>query len=189
MKASTLRGITFTVTMAVLVSVLAGCAVLPRENRPYRGDKYLDARQPSGLSTIGIESSDLQAACNQAVAKLLASPIDFGTEGPPAFIVEDPYFVYEARGMFNPNALVDYIRNELLNAAAGRIRLLDRGYGEKDGADFALGAHITDVKQRSGNRVEHYIQIAFEVVNLKNSLVVFSDLHSFKKAANITSSS
>lgn len=162
----------------------AGCAVVGHEGHRYDGEKYLDARTPSGLDTLGPESSDLESACNRMVGKLLAHPL-MNRSPVPLFVVDASNFEAAIQTNFRTEALADLARNELLNAGAGRLRILYTAPDTISGADYALGGRVTDLVQTSGSHGESYTQIAFEVIDLRTNEIVFSDLYSFKKAGSI----
>jgi hypothetical protein len=164
-----------------------GCRALGHSHRINPGEKYLDARQPSGLNTVGIESSDLRTACQEMVAKLLANPImNNSASGALIFTVDESDFDHNAHTNFDTTTLVDLVRTELFNAANGKVRIVSRNAeGPTLRPDFELGGRITDLYQSGGSRTESYTQIAFEVTYLKSNEIVFSDLHSFKKAGAV----
>ncbi len=173
--------------VAMLAVVLTGCHVIGHgyhEQSRTMDNKYLDSREPSDLNTGGIESSDLQAACQTMVGKLVADSRLTSGPYPPALIVEPEYFSNDAEAEFNPKVLADLVRNELLNAADGRVRVFRAGDTSQH-IDYALGAHVTRVRQLAGTRAESYIQIAFEVVDMTSKQVLFSDLYNFKKASSV----
>lgn len=175
------------ITPALLVMAaftLAGCAVLGHQGYDGRppAEKYMDARQPSNLSVVGIESSDLQTACNVMIGRLLASPVMANATRTPRFVVDESHFTWDGRGSFDVAALTDLVRNELVNAADGQAILYSRD-ATAPANGYVLGGRITEVRNKVRNKTENYIQILFEVVDLSTDQVVFSDLHAFKKAA------
>jgi len=159
----------------------AGCAVVGHDGGSYQDDKFLDAREPSYLGTVGIESHDLQAACNQAVGKLLAEPLLASAAAPPVFVVEEDHFEVEDDSEVHAAALVALLRSELVDAADGRVRVVRGGNEMATKADYALGGSVTAVSHRVSNTTEKYTQVAFEVTDMHTHEVVFTDLHAFKK--------
>lgn len=190
---------------ALFMAFGAGCAVVypdyPFDH--HTGDKYLDPREPSSLDTADIESADLVTAAQDAVGKLLAHHRLTGRFGPPVFVVDSTYFANHTHHQYDVSGLADLVRNELLNAAGDRIRIVHQPHGSHghgadhgDGAtlvssaiqpDYALGASITEVSSRAHGTTEKYTQIAFQAIDMRSQEVVFADLHAFKKASSATS--
>ena len=174
---------------ACALLTLGGCALLGDPNA-YYGDKYLDTDVASTLGTAGVESNDLQAAASSVVQRILAEPAL--TNG-ARFRVEAADFVYEATGIEHHEALADLVRNELINAADGRLTVVTPRFGHGTDAaggmtpieaDYALAARVTDVVDSDGAREDRYTQILFEVVDLNAHEIVMSDMYYFKKASN-----
>ncbi len=174
---------------ACALLTLGGCAVLG-DPHAYYGDKYLDTDVASTLGTAGVESNDLQAAASSAVQRILAEPAL--TNG-ARFRVEAADFAYEATGEAHHEALADLVRNELINAADGRVTVVTPRFGHGTDAtggmtpieaDYALAARVTDVVDSDGAREDRYTQILFEVVDLNDHEIVMSDMYYFKKASN-----
>lgn len=171
----------------LLVGTVAGCAAISDHRaETYRGDKYLDARAPSELDTTGIESSDLRGAVQSAVSKLLAHEAIGRAGTPPIVAISECNIRNDADSAFNANALEDLLRTELLNAAAGRVRVLSEDAAEAccDGdcfADYTIAVSITEVSQTANRSVERYTQITFQAVRGGTNEVVFADMSSFKK--------
>lgn len=183
----------------------AGCAVVYPDYpvNHHTGDKYIDPREPSGLDTAEIESADLTTAAQEAVGKLLAHHRLTGRFGSPVFVVDATYFANHSESQYDVAGLADLVRNELLNAAGDRVRIVHQPHapaghdGEEEEApamvssamqpDYALGASITEVSNRAHGTTEKYTQIAFQAIDMRNQEVVFADLHAFKKASSATS--
>jgi hypothetical protein len=156
------------------------------------------------------------SACNEVVGRLLAHHRLAGRFGPPVFVVDSTYFANYTGDDFDVTALADLLRNELLNAAGDRIRVVHQphhgGHGKQHGVveaghkpdpelephahvtvssaispDYALGASITEVSRSSRGITENYTQIAFQAIDMRSQEVVFADLHAFKKASSATS--
>ena len=179
-----IRGVFSMGSLFAIMVAGAGCGVV---GHGHGEGKYLDARQPSTLGTMGIESADLQTACHEMVAKLLADPImNNSTSGALIFSVDEKHFVHQAHSNFDTAALIDLVRDELFNSAQGKVRIVGRNpEGPTLRPEFQFGGRITDVFQSGEHRSESYTQIAFEVTYLKTNEIIFSDLHSFKKAGTI----
>lgn len=190
---------------ALIMAFGAGCAVVYPDYsvNHHTGDKYLDPREPSSLDTADIESADLVSATHEAVGKLLAHHRLTGRFGPPVFVVDANYFANHSHSQYDVSGLADLVRNELLNAAGDRIRVVHQPHtphgedGEEGEApvvvssamqpDYALGASITEVSSRAHGTTEKYTQIAFQAIDMRSQEVVFADLHAFKKASSATS--
>lgn len=181
---------------AVLSACLfSGCAALSDEYySAHPREKYLDAREPSDLRTLGIESSDLRAAVGELVAGLLASPALTAMAQTPVVVIGDCTVKHEGSAPFDTRALVDAVRAELVNAAEGRLQVLGGEAAESccgDAAacrgDLVIRARVTEVAQTSRSLAESYTQIAFEVMQPISQTIVFADLHSFKKAGRVHS--
>jgi curli biogenesis system outer membrane secretion channel CsgG len=161
-----------------------GCAVIGRDS--YYGPKHLDARQPSDFDTPNLESHDLQAACQTAVSRMLASNLLNRVTRTPIFVVEDGQFANESEDAINTQALVDLLRNELVNAGQGRVTVMHPvAEGTPVQADFVVKGRITDVRNVHHRKTEAYTQIALNVVLASTGEVVFSDLYAVKKGASL----
>lgn len=164
--------------------VVSGCAVVGHGD--YRGPKHLDAREFSDFDTADLESQDVQTACQSAVSKLLASNLLGRVNRTPSFVVEDQYFENEGEISFDTRSLVDLFRNELVNAGAGRIKVVHSVAEEIPvQADFIVHGRVTDIRNSHEGATEAYTQIAFNVVLVGTGEVVFSDLYSVKKGASV----
>lgn len=171
--------------VGALVLSAVGCAVVGRDS--YHGPKHLDARQPSNFDTPNIESQDLQTACQSAVSKLLASNLLNRVSRTPSFLVEDDQFINDSEGNIDTSALVDYFRNELVNAGQGRLTVVHPVSEDTPvQADFVVKGRVTDVRNVKARVTEAYTQISVNVVLASTGEVVFSDLYSVKKGATLT---
>lgn len=171
-----------------LCAMLAGCAFThPNYPDGPKRAKYLDARQPSTLPTTGVESSDVLAACDSLVSRLLSQPRLANTSSPPRYRVADADFSADTHTAFDTTALADLVRDAMVNQARGRLRVSHDD--DAEGAapvDFAVCARVTTVSQSAGGVEENYTQIAFHVVDPLTNDIVFSDLYAVKKSAKGT---
>jgi len=188
---------------AILCSALAilvlgtgmGCAVLG----DHRGPKHVDATQHGNFNTVKLESSDLHAASNMAVGRMIGSGLLQRTGRTPVLLVDDTHFSNASDSAFNTRSLVDLLRNEIVNAANGQVRVISPYLEEDEDAeeprplpqhDYVLMGRVTDVVNTEFHRrqsiAEAYTQIALQVVTAETGEVVFSDLYAVKKSGAVT---
>ena len=156
-----------------------------------------------------MESQDIVSMGDQMARDILASPALAGRTTPPRIILDAAYLKNESSSLFNKSLITDNLRVGLLRAAQGRIvfvgreyvdmvekeRLLKRegvttpGTGRSSsataGADYRLGGRIASLDQvdpRTGTNARFH-QITFELVDLETSVIVWSNMYMFKKAA------
>ncbi len=198
------------IILLVLLVLLSGCATSVTtgvsQSASRSSGKYRPPDEPSNIRSVAIESYDIESACRKMVGKMLANPLLNRSGQPVHVIVDAEYFSVQTASRLNKNLLIDQLRSELLNAAAGRIVFVGREYAgmvehERDlkrtgavgpattpgaattlGAGYRLGGRITDLTNVGGGVTERYTQMAFEMVDLETGQIVFSDTHRFKKS-------
>ncbi|MCP4639214.1 MAG: hypothetical protein GY851_02205 [bacterium] len=175
------------------------------EDVPGGGGKYMDHKRTSTIRTTNLESNDLAAAATSMVGKMLANPTINSGQGIRQVIVDSKYFTVRTTGRLDKDMLIDALRSELVKAANGRIRFIAREAAamheeERDlreegtvgpgttkssayqlGADYRLYGRITELAVNDGTRVEKFIQLLFEMIDVQTTEIVFSDTHKVKK--------
>lgn len=199
----------------VAVLVVSGCGTttgttMASNRRGNTSGKYMDPTAQSDLRTVGIESSDIRAASAKMVRDMLNNPLLTRTDRAPHVIVDAKYFDVETASRINKNILIDVLRSELLNAAAGRMMFVSReatrmvveereaaeeglvGPGSTPsspallGGDYRMQGRITDHTEYADGRTERYTVILVEMVDLKQSQLVFSNTYQFKKSNQLS---
>ena len=180
-----MRVVTGAGAMLLMASCVGlGCAVIGHDE--YHGPKYVDASAPTSFETPNLESHDLQAACQNAVGRLVASNLLMRVNRTPVFLVEEENFKNVGDGDFNTKTLVDLFRHELVNAGGDQLRVVRQMDPDTvTVADFIVAGRVSDVVNYESRVAQAYTQIAFEVVYASTNEVVFSDLYAVKKTAAV----
>jgi PBP1b-binding outer membrane lipoprotein LpoB len=195
--------------LCLALLTLAGCAAQTTvDNSSGRATTYVDAQSPGPIQGVGIESQDISSMCDKMMRDILNSAQIAGRQPAPIIILDDAHFKNESTSRINRKIITDQLRVELNRAAQGRMyfasreniemvekeRLLKRegvvtsGTLQQSqataGADFRLTGRIAslDVVAQSGFQ-SRYHQIVFELVNLENGIIMWSNRYDFKKTA------
>ena len=178
----------------------AGCPNSGYDGDPVRRVNVVGA-QPEG---VGIESTELVVMTNKMVADILSRP-EFANRKPaPKIIVDSKYFRNESSSRLNVNMLTDRLRTELVIAARGRLKFISREdldilESERDLdtayskiprerrasiADYRLSGRITSQSTMGVNtgRQSRYHLFVFQLIDTKNSEIVWANKYEFKKA-------
>ncbi len=139
---------------AVLALTLAGCNTTgrPAGSKQTTEQKYQDSRQLSNLQTLDVESADVLTACNSVAQKIIANPLLANADRPPHFLIEPEAFENESSNDLSTSVLVDLLRYELLNAAKGRLVLVDREYADLVVRERRLRGSATGGESKPGGK-------------------------------------
>ena len=197
------------VAQALLLVTAAACQSGGGGGGSYVAPKTVDATVTlAGVSGVGIESQDLIPMSDKMVRDLLADPTFGNASTPPRVIIDDTRFKNESNQPMNLALIVDRLRIELQRASRGKMQFVSRqnvdlvekekqlkASGRVDagssstrraiaGADYMLIGKIavqSSTDRSSGMRANFY-QITFEMLDLNNSLTVWSNYYDVKKA-------
>jgi PBP1b-binding outer membrane lipoprotein LpoB len=193
-------------TLFVLLTfgvLLAGCSTPPAS----RAVTYQDVNSTGVVSGVGVESQDITSVTDVMVKDILATPEVVKREKAARVILDEAHFQNESSQRINKNLLVDRLRINLQRAAKGKLQFVSREsagmvaeerelkrQGMTDtgtigltkaqaGADYRLIGRINSLDARSASTgsVERYTQITFELIDLENSLSIWSNIYEFKK--------
>ena len=193
--------------MSITLS-LTGCATFPEGPSPVPAH-YVNPEKNDSASGIGIESQDIIAITDQMLVEILSIPIFSEGKNIPKIIVDAEYFKNQSSSRIDMKIITDRLRTELNRASKRKIIFVGREYSNMvlkewrmkqagivqqsdnddmnklSDADYRLGGRINSldsVDPKSG-AVSRYHQIIMEIVDLKNSIIVWSGSYSFKKSA------
>ncbi len=200
-------------TVSVALFLLSSCTTTVgtdlEDTRSRSSPKYMDVQEQSSLNTVGVESFDIEIACQSMVGKMLANPTLTASGKKAHVILDASYFKVDTASRINKHLLVDLLRTELLKAANGAMVFISREHAEmveKErsikregvvgqganpsslkplGGDYRFGGRIADLTQSASGRVERYTQITFEMIDLETGEIVFADTYRFKKAKSM----
>lgn len=197
----------------VLAVVGGGVAEAQKRDRSYdRGMKAqeLDPSSRGPVSGVGIESQDIISMTDRMVRDMLSNPQLAGRQTAPRVIVDDQYFTNESSQRLNKRLITDRLRVNLNRASNGRMVFIGREYaamvaeerelkrdGTTDvgttgltraqaGADFRLTGRIASedaAAQDGSGRIQRFNQITFEMVDLENGVIVWSNIYDFSRVA------
>lgn len=197
----------------VLAISAGGVAEAQKRDRSYdRGMKAqeLDPSARGAVSGVGIESQDIIGMTDRMVRDMLSNPQLAGRQTAPRVIIDDQYFTNESSQRLNKRIITDRLRVNLNRASNGRMMFIGREYaamvaqerelkrdGTTDvgttgltraqaGADFRLTGRITSedsAAQDGTGRVQRFNQITFEMVDLENGVIVWSNIYDFSRVA------
>ena len=193
-----------TLSALVAIALVGGCATSTAQTR------YEDPDAPAkGATGVGIESQDIRAMTDKMARDILSSPHIARLEDPPYVIIDDKYFTNEGSTPINKRMITERLMVELNRAASGRMYFVERqaesmveaerqrkregevAEGSLDrsskiaGADYRLTGRIMtqDAIQADEGEKTRYHQIVFKLINLENSLAVWTGMYEFKKSS------
>lgn len=189
-------------------SVLAGCQTTTAVKNP---DGQVASVQDPGsrglVAGVGIESNDIVAMTDEMVRDITATT-DLALQAvPPRVIVDSQYFSNDSSQRLNKNQIVDRLRVGLQRAARGSIAFVNRERAAmieqeralkragnvyqgttgltraQAGADYRLTGRITslDAVDQTG-ATQRYTQILFELTDMENGIVAWSNIYELSKA-------
>jgi PBP1b-binding outer membrane lipoprotein LpoB len=166
----------------------------PKAGPPPGQSEYVsDDTTVSGSTTL--DTRDLDAAADQIVRGMLASPKIAGRTTAPILLIDADGWTNESSATMNLNMLADDIRTTILSKAEGRVRVVNREAiqqvekeralkrdgtvgqgtlsptGSTMGADYKLKLRITShngTNKRTGMATNSF-QMAFEVIDLETA--------------------
>lgn len=180
------------------------------KNKPgTRQSVYEDMSSPGTIQGVGIESQDIAAMTDRMVRDMLSHKDLAGRSVAPRVIIDDKYFVNESSNIINKRMITERLMINLNRAAAGRMVFIERtaaamvenertlkredivsegtmgSTAVPAGADFRLLGRIMslDTRQSSTGRVARFHEIAFKLIDLETSVVIWAGMYEFKKSA------
>ena len=148
-------------------------------------------------SGVGIESKDIAVMSAAMTKDLLRADFHASFETAPNIVIDNQRFINESSEIINMNLLTDRIRINLIKNARGKFNFLSReNYDllieeaktsgqefEVIAADFRLVGRLSSISSVSpGTGIKtNYYQIAFEILDLSNSVLVWADIYEIKK--------
>ena len=199
----------YAAALAVAVlGILPGCQA-PVQNPAGVSSIDVDSSRKGPVSGIGVESQDIVAMTDQMLRDMLAEPIFANTGKRPRVVVDSELFVNESSQALNKSAITQRLRINLNRAARQRIQFVDiesmsavereralKRSGTTDigttgltkavlGVDYKLKGKILSVDSRNNKTgmVQRYTQIAFEMLDMETSELVWGGLYEFTRAA------
>lgn len=160
------------------------------------------------VSGVGIESQDIVSMTDKMLRDLLATPVILSRQKVPRIIIDDSDFKNESSQPINKKLIINKLRVDLNRSANGKIKFIGRDYAatvDKErqlkregitdsgttgltkaqaGADFKLVGSIATLDSFSGGSGLHqrYTQVTFEMLDLENSEIVWSNNYEFERA-------
>lgn len=169
----------------------------------------VDHTVKGAVSGVGIESQDIVSMTDKMVRDILATPVIASRQIAPRIIIDASDFTNEGSQPINKKLIVNRLRVDLNRSANGKIKFIGREYaasvdterklkrkGTTDtgttgltkaqaGADFKLVGSIGTLDSYAGSSgiIQRYTQITFEMIDLENSEIVWSNNYEFEKVA------
>ena len=191
----------------LLLAFLAGCGTTGVDNTAGQPTIYLDPQSKGKVSGLGIEAQDIASMVDGMVRSMLANPAFANAKEPPRVIVDAQYFQNRSKQRIDKNLLIGQLLAELHQAANGRILFVNREFigmvederalkraGVTDvgttglaqataGADYRLSGRISSLEQHASDGVrQSYTTILFQMTDLENGIMVWSNQHEIRKA-------
>jgi PBP1b-binding outer membrane lipoprotein LpoB len=187
-------------TAAVLV---AGCASSGVKNPSGVGVTRLNADEQGTVTGTGIESQDLVAVTDKMARSILAIPQIANAPTPP-IVVLDP-IENKTRFPVDKDLFLTRIRSELIKKSQGKVQFLarermaalekernlkregavtsssDPNVQEFKGADYVLTGTLGGLSTRTSQGTSDYILYEFQLINNRNSAIVWGDNAEIKK--------
>ncbi len=174
-----------------------------------RQSVYEDVSSPGTIQGVGIESQDIVSMTDRMMRDMLSNSALAGRSVAPRVIIDDKYFINESANTINKRMITERLMINLNRAAAGRMVFIERAAAamvENErtlkregvvsqgtmgntatpaGADFRLSGRIMslDTRQDATGRIARFHEIAFKLIDLETSVVVWSGMYDFKKSA------
>jgi penicillin-binding protein activator len=187
-------------TAAVLV---AGCASSGVKNPSGVGVTRMNADEQGTVTGTGIESQDLVAVTDKMARSILAIPQIANAPTPP-IVVLDP-IENKTRFPVDKDLFLTRIRSELIKKSGGKVQFLarermaalekernlkregavtsssDPNVQEFKGADYVLTGTLGGLSTRTSRGTSDYILYEFQLINNRNSAIVWGDNAEIKK--------
>jgi hypothetical protein len=186
----------------------AACQTVTVENAAGTPTTYQDVNSPGAVQGVGIEAQDIVSMTDVMMRDMMSNPQLANRQPSPRVILDSQYFQNQSAQRLNLNTVVDRLRSGLLRAANGRMLFVSREAAEmvekerqlkrtgatdvgttglteaQAGADFRLTGRITSTEaRRSDGVIDRYNLITFEMIDLENGLIVWSNFYEFRKGA------
>lgn len=191
-------------------ALLTGCSsVKPVNNVSGVAAIDVDHTTRGPVAGVGIESQDIVSMTDKMLRDLLATPVIAGRQVAPRIIIDDSDFQNEGSQPINKKLIINRLRVDLNRSANGKIKFIGRQYAAavdterklkrkgvtdtgttgltkaQSGADFKLVGSIgtLDSYVSSSGMSQRYTQVTFEMLDLENGEIVWSNNYEFAKAA------
>ena len=196
-----------TIVCVTAIVLISGCATVPNANGVAPTTQDPTARGP--VAGVGLEGSDVITMTDQMMRDMMANPKLAGAGTPPRVIIDSQYFKNDGAQPINLNVITDRLRVNLNRAASGRMTFVSRENAamvaqERDlkrsgttdvgttgmtraqaGADYRLGGRMAtvDARNASTGMIQRYTQVTFEMIDLENATIVWSNLYELSRSA------
>jgi PBP1b-binding outer membrane lipoprotein LpoB len=188
---------------AALAVVLAGCASAGVKNPSGTGVTEMRPDERGFVGGTGVESTDIVAATDKMAREILSTP-EIANAQTKIYVVTDPV-INNTRFAINKDIFLTRIRSELNSKARGKITFLAREYAatlEKErqmkqtgqvttssdpnvqefrGADYLLSGKLEGQSTRTSKGISDYILYTFQLVNVRNTEIVYEGSYEIKK--------
>lgn len=192
----------------MLLTGAAACQTTQVQNASGTPTTYQDVNSPGVVQGVGIEAQDIVSMTDVMMRDMMSNPQLANRQPAPRVILDSQYFQNQSAQRLNLNTIVDRLRSGLLRAANGRMLFVSREAAEmvekerqlkrsgvtdvgttgltqaQAGADFRLSGRISSTEaRRSDGVIDRYNLINFEMIDLENGLIVWSNFYEFRKGA------
>lgn len=198
-----LTTITFTLTAAAALALVAGCASSGVKNPSGTGVTRLNADEQGFVAGTGIESQDLVAVADKMARSILGIPQIASAPTPP-IVVLDPV-ENKTRFPINKDIFLTRIRAQLNSKTFGKVTFLARDrmaalekernlkregavtassdprVQEFKGADYFLTGSLEGMSARTKAGTSDYVLYAFQLIDARTSAIVWEDMAEMKK--------
>ena len=195
--------------LLVLASAFSLSACQTVQNTAGTPTQYLDPGSSGVVRGVGIEGQDIRSMSDEMMRDLLTVPALANASISPNVIVDAEYFQNESSSRINKNIITDRLRVDLNRASRGRMQFVGRQYADmvqsernlnqagvvsggtiartagQLAGDYRLGGRITikNARDPRSGMIERTHQITFEMVNLQNGQIIWSNYYDLRKAA------
>jgi penicillin-binding protein activator len=188
---------------ALLAVILAGCASAGVKNPSGTGVTEMRPDERGFVGGTGVESTDIVTATDKMAREILSTP-EIASAQSKIYVITDPV-INNTRFAINKEIFLTRIRSELNSKARGKMTFLAREYAatlEKErqmkqtgqvttssdpnvqefrGADYLLTGKLEGQSTRTSKGISDYILYTFQLVNVRNTEIVYEGSYEIKK--------
>lgn len=145
---------------------------------------------------VGLESQDIDKMTKMMITDILSQSFMQEAIDPPKVVIDSKTLINESSQVINTSLLADRLRVNLMREAKGNLLFVSRENMKSvmeeaqisdqvsiTKVDYRLTGRITSLSSFSNNSgmKSNFVQIAYELIDLKTAVVVWSNLYQVKK--------
>lgn len=198
-----LFGWTRTLSVSVLVAVVAGCSSSGVQNPKGVGVTEMRPDERGFVAGTGIESQDIVTVADKMARGIMGLPQIASTTTPP-YIVLDPV-LNETRFPINKDIFLTRMVTQLTSKSQGRVIFLarermetlqkerdlkrqgqvtassDPNVQEFKGADYFLTGKLQGLSTRTSKGTSDYVLYTFQMIDARTSAIIWAGDHEIKR--------